>query len=385
MRVPGGPHAGETAVPALPHQDCFLTDQRTFSSNRRASARMHSEVEIDLVCEGVTSRHWCGETIEVDCEDGSVEGRATAKTDRMRFTDWHVRRLPSGSRHATIRLSAAGANPLVAPSAVMHDVDYEGILELRWPPDRKTVQVEYRGLTNDFPAYEAYVQADADRPRELFQRKPGAGGPAKGLVGRADQPVAGAATLTSTEAREDVIRDVRLEPRDLAGGKVARLIVKFEEASSMPRIARVSSSDRSITVPPTVECAPGSAEGWTLVLTRPVHERVVSDVRVQSGSSSGRAQLVVRPPKFLHVVGPGALQKNESGKAFVILSSPAPDDGYRVLLEYNPWIQGPAQVIIPGGATDASFEVTAGDRAPVTGSITARAGGAVLHAKVAIL
>ena len=68
--------------------DCFLSDQRSFDSDIGASARMHSETTVSLSGGSYswTQIHYCGQTTEVDCEDGDVEG-----TGRRVMTTWSSR------------------------------------------------------------------------------------------------------------------------------------------------------------------------------------------------------------------------------------------------------------------------------------------------------
>src|SRR4051812_27133264 len=67
--------ATKTMIPGpTPISDCFLTDQRSFSNSPTASSRMRSAVIIDASSWGASStNHHCDNTVEVDCEDGSVE------------------------------------------------------------------------------------------------------------------------------------------------------------------------------------------------------------------------------------------------------------------------------------------------------------------------
>src|SRR5664279_4022356 len=63
-----GAHAGKTMVTgSWVMNRCFLTDQRSFSSDIHADARMHSEIEIDVAKGKETYQfHHCYDTIEID-------------------------------------------------------------------------------------------------------------------------------------------------------------------------------------------------------------------------------------------------------------------------------------------------------------------------------
>lgn len=91
--VPGsGLHSGKTMLLTPgPINACFLTDQRSFSPDIDAHARMHSEIEIDLHTAKILNEvHKCYETIEVDCETGREKCRKSADTSNMKFRDFHV-------------------------------------------------------------------------------------------------------------------------------------------------------------------------------------------------------------------------------------------------------------------------------------------------------
>jgi Putative peptidoglycan binding domain/Protein of unknown function (DUF3238) len=162
--------------------DCFWTDNRSFDSDIGASARMHSEVEIDLSATSPTMAelHYCGETHECDCEDGEIEGAATADTSRMHFSNLR------GTLASGVKVDLAGAanNPLFTGSP---DIDYTGTLTIT----QNTVS--FAGLVNGFPAYEAYCEINGSGPYTLFTFGP-AGDPTD-LIGDASLPVHGSAVV----------------------------------------------------------------------------------------------------------------------------------------------------------------------------------------------
>ena len=70
--------------------DCFLTDQRSFSTDTAVTARLTSSVTVVLEGQTVSlvdESHAASPTVEVDCEDGDVEGVQSADSSRMRFFD----------------------------------------------------------------------------------------------------------------------------------------------------------------------------------------------------------------------------------------------------------------------------------------------------------
>lgn len=182
VTLSAGPHSGKTALsgPVPGVSDCFLTDQRTFSNSISASARMHSEIEFFLNREMPTFRqfHDCGETVEVDCEDGEEECRNKASNARMSF---HNLRLVSPTI-VTVQLRAAANNPCYTGSP---DIDYEGTLII----DLTAMTVTFDGKIDEFPAFEAYVSRDGSAPVTLFQEPPPPGNSPANLFGKANRPV----------------------------------------------------------------------------------------------------------------------------------------------------------------------------------------------------
>src|SRR3954469_4004221 len=75
---PGGVHAGKTMLTSSGLVNrTFLTDQRGFSTDIHAEARMHSEIEIDVDKGRETFQfHHCYDTVEVDPKTGEEKCRA---------------------------------------------------------------------------------------------------------------------------------------------------------------------------------------------------------------------------------------------------------------------------------------------------------------------
>lgn len=147
-----------------PFQDRFFAgDQRSFSAEREASARMHSEVMI----EGLSSdapqiaeeKQICGESMELD-EQGNILQRATASTDRMHFTNLRGSQTvdPEGGVidgiPGSVQIDFFGSASL--PLVVAPDIDYSGTLVI----DRAEGNILVSGATNGFPAYEIYCSID---------------------------------------------------------------------------------------------------------------------------------------------------------------------------------------------------------------------------------
>jgi hypothetical protein len=178
IELPGGDTAIPGPIPGV--SDAFLTDQRTFSSDPLASSRMHSELEIlvDRAMPSIITSHRCGETVEVDAEDGDVEGRDTAETNRMSF---HNLRILS-STTLSLQYRSAANNPLVTGSP---DIDFDGTILV----DLTAMTVTIDGRIDEFPAFEAYVTRDGSAPTTLFQEPPHPGVAPWNLFGPANRPI----------------------------------------------------------------------------------------------------------------------------------------------------------------------------------------------------
>lgn len=206
MTVPKGRYAGFTMIPGpqsvgvpIPPRpspymmyqgvstvrvgtsDCYLTDQRTFSSNINEKSRMHSEVKVDFSSPTplITQWHNCDFTTECDCEDGDVECHKPGKTSRMGFFPISV-----GPR-TTIRMDCAASNPCAPTSRLFGDIDYEGTIV--FDKDTRTIQIDI--LIDRFPAFEAYATINDGPGTVLFREAPPIGNTVMNLPGRADRPI----------------------------------------------------------------------------------------------------------------------------------------------------------------------------------------------------
>jgi Protein of unknown function (DUF3238) len=165
--VPGAP------VPILRF---FTGDQREFSTDQSASARMHSEVTIVGLSSDdpriSTQRQVCGESQEVD-SDGNIIATATADTNRMRFLNFRGSQTidPNGGvidgipGSVQIDLSGAASLPLFAKAA---DIDYAGTLII----DRLEGNVLFKGAVDEFPAFEMYFRPNGGNAVTLAQIPP---------------------------------------------------------------------------------------------------------------------------------------------------------------------------------------------------------------------
>jgi hypothetical protein len=177
----------------LPKNRAFLGDNRGFSSDVSASARIHSLAEINNLdtetpqLQTVDNR--CGRSHEIDIDSDEIIAEDTAPTDRIRFL--HLRGNtsidPEGGvvidsespRFVQLDYEAAANLPLLFPSP---DIDLVGVLGI----DRDNRAFRFRGSVDGFPAFEAYVRFNLGPPVTLFRMLPVA--PVE-LIGDVKRPV----------------------------------------------------------------------------------------------------------------------------------------------------------------------------------------------------
>lgn len=194
--VPGeGEHAGKTMLNSLwLINRCFLTDQRSFSSDIHAEARMHSEIEIDFAKGKETYQfHHCYDTIEIDCKNGKEKCRGQGSTDRMNF---HDVAFSEDKNVCTMTIKAGSRNPClrVARIKVTPSLDYMGEITITRTDDPSRAIVTFNGKIEKYPAFEMYAVANDGDVKTVFQVDvaPSAtigdlpGGPAREVYGRAE-------------------------------------------------------------------------------------------------------------------------------------------------------------------------------------------------------
>jgi hypothetical protein len=175
ITVPGSTLPG-TPAPPFPTMRFFTGDQRDFSSDIGASARMHSEVTIAGLGSDpriVSQKQLCGASHEVD-DDGNIIATDTAGTDDMKFFDLRGPQTvdPNGGivdngipGSVQIGLVGSASLPLVA---LAPDIDYLGTLII----DRWEGNVLFKGLCDRFPAYELYYRVNGGPPITLARIPP---------------------------------------------------------------------------------------------------------------------------------------------------------------------------------------------------------------------
>ena len=167
-------HSGEFMIPdPIQLGVCFATDDRAFSSDPAASARMTSMITLVYTGDKISKYevHRTDETREYSCADGvEKQPPKSASTSRMH---WGTPAQADGSLQVTLEGNAN--NPLVAGSPSIY---YAG--DFIFTPHSKILR--YRLTLGRFPAFEAYAQLDGGRIVTLFTEEPAEGSDVWSLI-----------------------------------------------------------------------------------------------------------------------------------------------------------------------------------------------------------
>ena len=187
LAKPGG--GGETMIPGpTAANDCYLTDQRTFSSVASDSSRTFSSVEIDTNALSLASQsHRCDNTLECDCEDGDEECNEKPDASKLKVTKFSV-----GANKSTFDFDGGAGNPCAG--ALAPDIDWlvHVVVEKAGPGVK--VSLAAGSVVEPFPAFEMYASLNG-ATKQLFARSPNAGATPWNLVGPPNQPVSGSVSF----------------------------------------------------------------------------------------------------------------------------------------------------------------------------------------------
>ena len=177
VQVPGSP--GRTMIkmdlPLFP-TSCFATDDRMFSSNPAASARMTGDFTLvgsaspRIEPAAAASRYRAGVTTKFNCGTGVVEKTATASTSSCYVgTPSHADNL------VQVVITCKASDPLVPiiPEKFSPDMFFQGTFT--YSLQNKTLA--FKGDIGAFPSFEAYAQLDGGSWKTIMTKapKPGAG------------------------------------------------------------------------------------------------------------------------------------------------------------------------------------------------------------------
>lgn len=142
---------------------CYLTDQRAFSNNPRASSRMQSIVKLDFggATPTIAQFHRCDETIVCDPTDGEIRCRRKASTAKMNFV------MIASESKAIIRMDCKSENPC-SPGGLFDEIVYNGTIEI----DAAGRSIAIDIMIGLFPAFEAYTAIGDGLGSILFRQSP---------------------------------------------------------------------------------------------------------------------------------------------------------------------------------------------------------------------
>ena len=165
---------------ALSGPPCYLTDQRNFSNDLRASSRMHSLVKIDLTASEpvLTQQHRCDDLIECDPASGEVLQKRRGSTAKMNLS------LLATTPTILIQMDCRYTDALSPPAYGIGEIEYKGTIEISSPARSLDIDI----MICLFPAFEGYAAIDDGPGTVLFRHAPPAGilslGPPRGAKRR---------------------------------------------------------------------------------------------------------------------------------------------------------------------------------------------------------
>ena len=172
-----GEYRGLTALSVAP---CYLTDQRNFSNDLRASSRMHSFVKVDLTIPQpvLAQQHRCDDLIECDLVTGEVLQTRRGSTSKMNFS------LLDTTPTIRIGMECRYADSIPRAGHGIGEIEYRGTIEIS--PTARSIDIDL--MICLFPAFEAYAVINDGPGAILFRHAPPAGilslGPPRGAKRR---------------------------------------------------------------------------------------------------------------------------------------------------------------------------------------------------------
>jgi hypothetical protein len=159
---------------------CYLTDQRNFSNDPRASSRMHSLFKVDLTTSTpvLTQQHRCDDLIECDAAGGDVLKKQRVGTSKMKFS------LESTTPTILIQMDCRYGDSIPRAGHGIGETEYKGTIEI--DPAARSIELDM--MICLFPAFEGYAAIDDGTGTVLFRHAPPAGilnlGPPRGAKRR---------------------------------------------------------------------------------------------------------------------------------------------------------------------------------------------------------
>ena len=160
---------------------CFETDNRGFSKNIKASARLTAVIRASKILNSHTFERDCGVSRRVNCDNGVREGaKRCNSSDAIKISYRMIER----SRHE-YRIIFEGRNPF-APPLITPAIDIDLTLIEEWSESKLILTLN--GKVDAFPAFEAYARYK-NKTKRFFAFPPTPGSTPLNLYGDANRPV----------------------------------------------------------------------------------------------------------------------------------------------------------------------------------------------------
>jgi hypothetical protein len=142
---------------------CYLTDQRTFSTDENASARVAMVAAFNVLGSGgaslITDLSDTGTTHAISCDTGSAYCTDKASKTELKWDAPIVTGLVT-----KFPFSARAANPCIKPDGLAPKIFMNGAVTL----NSATGDVSISGSGSKFPSLEAFVTFEANKPASLI-------------------------------------------------------------------------------------------------------------------------------------------------------------------------------------------------------------------------
>jgi LmbE family N-acetylglucosaminyl deacetylase len=185
-------------------------------------------------------------------------------------------------------------------------------------------------------------------------------------IGASDGTITRTANLTVTAA---TLSSLSLSPTSVVGSRTSTGTVTLGSAAPASGVVvALRSNNAAATVPASVTVASGATTATFTISTTPVATNTSVTISATLGTTTRNATLTVqRPSLSSNAVSPTPMAGGGTATGTVTLSGPAPSAGITVTLASNNVAATvPASVVVPAGATTATYPVA-------TTSVTASA------------
>lgn len=155
---------------------------------------------------------------------------------------------------------------------------------------------------------------------------------------------------------------LQLQPSTVPGGSSSAATVNMSGVAPIGGLDVTLSSDQAAaTVPAVLHIQPGKTYGTFTVSTLPVTQKTLANIGASYNNVIVSRQLTITPAGLTRLtVTPSAVPGGRSVNGVVLIGMPAPAGGATIALSYTnsgALLNPPMSVVIPQGATSASFAI----------------------------